>query len=348
MDRTGAILVLLATAGLALKGIWARLAYAEGLDVPGVLFYRSAFSVPLVVLTAVVFLRRTGTAGLRFSDYVPGILLGAMFSLGMACDFQAIALLGASVSRVILFGFPGVVMLLTAAETRTLPSGRKIAGFALAWLGLLCVASPSLSADGRSLFGPTGLVWGLASLVFYAIYVWVSGKLSRKLGSVRFTSVSNLSTAAVVLGVVLLSPGGEMPPASTTALGWIALMVVLSTVFPYFLLMEGIRRLGSSAASLLSMSGPVVTVFAGVWFLGESLSSLQVVGTALTILGVGFAEGVLSQMPKRAPGTSTVFPPEEESAENEHSPSASASECQNRRDKSRSVECSPQTIRNCP
>lgn len=296
MDQRGAFLVLLATAGLALKGIWARLAYAEGLDVPGVLFYRSAFSVPLVVLTALVFLRREGHSELRFRDHVPGILLGAMFSLGMACDFQAISELGASVSRVILFGFPIVVMLLVAVETRTFPSAHKLVGFGVAWLGLLLVASPGWATAAQAPFGPAGVAWGLASLVFYAVYVWLSGKLSRTLGSVRLTTVSNLSTAAVVVLVVLVLRGGEPPSASPSALGWVAAMVLLSTVFPYFFLMEGIRKLGAPDASLLSMSGPVVTVLAGVWVLDETLTLPQIFGTALTIVGVGFAQGTLSSV----------------------------------------------------
>lgn len=293
MNRRGVVLVLLATVGLALKGIWARLAYAEGLDVPGVLFYRSALSVPLVVLTAGVILRREARTDLRARDHVPGILLGAMFSLGMLCDFEAIAALGASVSRVILFGFPQVVMLLTAAETRSLPNRQKMTGFFVAWLGLLLVASPGLCGAQSAAFGPLGLAWGGASLLFYSVYVWLSGKLSKKLGSVRLTSVSNLSTAAVVVVTVLVLRGGEAPSVSAKALGWVAAMVVISTVFPYFLLMEGIVRLGASDASLLSMSGPVVTVSAGVLVLGESLSLLQAAGMLFTFAGVGLAEGML-------------------------------------------------------
>jgi drug/metabolite transporter (DMT)-like permease len=201
----------------------------------------------------------------------------------MACDFQAIAELGASVSRVILFGFPAVVMLLSAAETRTLPSLKKLAGFSVAWLGLLCVASPGFARAGDAPFGPSGLAWGFASLAFYAVYVWLSGKVSQRLGSVRLTSVSNLSTAAVVVLVVLIARDGEPPTVSAPALGWVAIMVLVSTVFPYFLLMEGIVRLGSSDASLISMCGPLVTVLAGVWFLDESLSTVQMIGTVLTI-----------------------------------------------------------------
>ncbi len=292
----GTLLVLLATAGLALKGIWARLAYEEGMDVSAVLFYRSALSTPLVVLSTWWLLRRSGqdgTSKLSVRDFVPGALLGAMFSVGMMCDFEAIAGLGASVSRVVLFGFPLVVMLLEAIKHRKLPGPRKLLGFVIAWCGLFAVARTQGSAPTH--FGSDGispLAWGLASMSLYALYVWLSGGLSRKLGSVRLTSVSNLSTAAVVVGVILVAQRGHAPSVPTAGLGWIAMMVLISTVVPYFLMMEGIRRLGSEDASLLAMTGPVITVVSGWLLLGESLSPVQLMGAAGTLLGVGVAQGI--------------------------------------------------------
>ncbi len=292
----GALLVLMATFGLALKGIWARLAYGEGMDVSAVLFYRSALSAPLVVLSTWWLLRRgrnENASSLSLRDYVPGALLGAMFSVGMMCDFEAIAGLGASVSRVVLFGFPLVVMLLEAIKRRQLPSRRKLLGFVIAWCGLFAVAQTQDS--GPTQFGSDGmspLAWGLASMTLYALYVWLSGDISRKLGSVRLTSVSNLTTAAVVVFVIFVAQGGNAPSAPPAGLGWVAMMVLISTVVPYFLMMEGIRRLGSEDASLLAMTGPVLTVVSGWLLLGESLSPTQLMGTAGTLLGVGVAQGI--------------------------------------------------------
>lgn len=295
--RGGILLVLSATLGLALKGIWARLAYAEGLQVEGVLFYRSLLSMPLVLLSTWWLLRAGKNAPprpLQMRDYVPGCLLGAMFSVGMMCDFEAIAQLGAGVSRVVLFGFPLVVMLLEALKKRKFPAPHRLLGFACAWLGLACVALPSGETVVR--FGHDGLsplAWGLASMTLYALYVWLSGDLSRKLGSVRLTSASNLTTAVVVVGLSLVLRQGEMPPVGQEALFWVAVMVVVSTVVPYFLMMEGVRRLGSEDASLLAMVGPVLTVATGWVFLGETLSLVQCLGTGATLLGVGVAQGRL-------------------------------------------------------
>lgn len=296
LRTSGGLLVLLATFGLAFKGIWARLAYAEGLSVSGVLFYRSLLSVPFVVGGGLWLLRRSerGQALRQFSwrDYAPGAALGAMFSVGMVCDFEAIAQLGASVSRVVLFGFPLVVLLLDAVSTRSLPNARKMLGFVLAWLGLFLVALHSGGGVTKNTdAGLTPLAWGVASMVFYALYVWISGRISKKLGSVRLTSVSNLATAAVVVVAVLIQSAGVAPEVTGAALTWIVVMVIVSTVAPYFMLMEGIRRLGAAEASLLAMTGPLVTVAAGWLFLGEDLTWVQLAGTAGTMLGVSVARG---------------------------------------------------------
>jgi len=296
LRTSGGLLVLLATFGLAFKGIWARLAYAEGLSVSGVLFYRSLLSVPFVVGGGLWLLRRSerGQALRQFSwrDYAPGAALGAMFSVGMVCDFEAIAQLGASVSRVVLFGFPLVVLLLDAVSTRSLPNARKMLGFVLAWLGLFLVALHSGGGVTKNTdAGLTPLAWGVASMVFYALYVWISGRISKKLGSVRLTSVSNLATAAVVVVAVLIQSAGVAPEVTGAALTWIVVMIIVSTVAPYFMLMEGIRRLGAAEASLLAMTGPLVTVAAGWLFLGEDLTWVQLAGTAGTMLGVSVARG---------------------------------------------------------
>ena len=63
MIRKSVLLVLSATAGLALKGIWARLAFAEGLDVPGLMFYRAALATPLFLICGVALAFRRKSQG---------------------------------------------------------------------------------------------------------------------------------------------------------------------------------------------------------------------------------------------------------------------------------------------
>lgn len=300
--KNGAFLVFVATFGLALKGIWARLAYAAGAEVSVVLFYRSLLSAPLVALSGWLLLRQQPNSGPKgIQPLVPGFLLGGLFAFGMVADFVAIEKLGASVSRVILFGFPLLVMSFEALATGQSPPRHRLVGFAIAWIGLTAVALGSgLSASLGFAIGDqisdtmTKVVWALVSMFIYAVYVFLSGRYSKTMGSVRLTLVSNLTTAALVVFILLILGAGQMPTISPQALKWIGLMVLVSTVGPYFLLMEGIRRLGAARASLLTMSGPVVTIAAGATILGERLSPAQLLGTVLTLVGVAGAEGKLN------------------------------------------------------
>lgn len=292
--RGGIFLVLVATFGLALKGIWARLAYAQGLDVAGVVFYRSALAAPLSVLMGLWLLRRLGAPSTerperQKGDWLRAIALGVFFPLGMWSDFQAISYLGAGVSRVILFGFPLVVMIIDASLTRIWPSRSRLWGFALAWFGLMGVASGQGGSPGDPLRW-TGLLWGVVALFSYAIFVWFSGRLAPRLGSVQMTITTQLATAAVVVVGVLISGDFRAPAINESALGFVALMVVVSTIGPYFLLTEGIARLGAARASLLAMFGPTVTLMAGAIVLDESLTAIQWLGAAATLLGVRLSQ----------------------------------------------------------
>jgi drug/metabolite transporter (DMT)-like permease len=52
------------------------------------------------------------------------------------------------------------------------------------------------------------------------------------------------------------------------------------------LLFEGIRRIGAADASLISLSGPAITVTAAWLLLDESLATLQCAGLAIVVAGM--------------------------------------------------------------
>jgi drug/metabolite transporter (DMT)-like permease len=67
---------------------------------------------------------------------------------------------------------------------------------------------------------------------------------------------------------------------------WTAAISIFCTVIPFFLLYEGIRRVGATQASLISLSGPAMTFFAAWLFLGEVLTIPQMIGFVVVTLGV--------------------------------------------------------------
>ena len=73
---------------------------------------------------------------------------------------------------------------------------------------------------------------------------------------------------------------------SASGFGWLAGLAVVSTVGAIVLFFAGLRRVGPTAASILSTFEPVVTVALAFVAFGESLGLAQLAGGALVLLAV--------------------------------------------------------------
>ena len=310
----GALFVLVATALFACKGVVARLALAEGLSVFAIIALRVTMATPVYLVVAWLILRRGpsplptvegGGASPRRAA-LEALAAGAFFLFAAGCDFAAIARIGAGPSRVILFSFPGIVMLMEAVRDRQLPRAPQALTFAVAWGGLTLVAAPEglAALEGRDLSGALYALGGAAS---YATFLVASQRAMRTLGSVRFTALANVGTFLALLVVAPLWGTAEDAALPTAGVLWIVLMVVACTVLPFFLLAEGVERAGAGPASLLTLVGPPMTVVLAFFILGERLNARQIVGATLVVVAIATLK--LSERRAKAP------PPANELAE---------------------------------
>ncbi len=132
-----------------------------------------------------------------------------------------------------------------------------------------------------------GASWVLLSALFYAAYLLGSGRLVGRVGSLRFASYAGLVSCLAVAAHFLATRDVAVifsQPAPVYALG--LLMAAVSTVLPIVLTSEGIRRIGSSHASIVGSVGPVATIFLGAIFLDEEITAVQLAGAALVLAGV--------------------------------------------------------------
>ena len=73
---------------------------------------------------------------------------------------------------------------------------------------------------------------------------------------------------------------------SPAGFGWLLALACISTVAAVVLFFAGLRRVGPSAASILSTLEPVVTVALAFAVFGESLAPAQLAGGALVLAAV--------------------------------------------------------------
>ncbi|MDX9768566.1 MAG: DMT family transporter, partial [Ectothiorhodospiraceae bacterium] len=227
-------------------------------------------------------------------DWLVVIGLGLVgYYLASLLDFLGLAYISASLERLVLFLYPTLVVLMTALVFRRPVGRREVVALALSYGGIALVFLRDVSVEGDDVVLGAALVFG--SALAYAIYLVGSGEVVQRLGTTRFTAYAmTVSCGASVAQFLVTHPVDALyqpMPVYTLALA----MALLSTVMPAFLLSAGIRRVGARSASLVSATGPVVTIALAAVFLGEAITGAQLAGTALVLAGV-----LAVSLPRRA------------------------------------------------
>jgi len=283
--HSGLILVALATFAMAFKGIFARLVYQEGVEVNALLVWRFILAVPLFWFGGMFMLRGRDRSRLTWKQWYLCAFTGFLFFISAWCDFHAIEALGASISRMVLYLFPAILILIEALELRQMPTIRQLLIFTGAWIGIGMIVLPDWQGGELD---AVGLAYGLGAALSYAIFWRMSQPIMNAIGSVRFNQVTNSFTLAAM--AIFLVPTLEPAQLVLTpvAFGWMSLLVIFSTVVPFFILFEGISRSNSVEAGVVAMFGPVVTVVVALAvFPDEALSLVQWAGIIVVLVSVG-------------------------------------------------------------
>ncbi|PKR54960.1 DMT family transporter [Thalassospira marina] len=282
--RSALILVLLATCALAMKGLLAKFVYATGMTVDGLLLLRFLIAMPFFWFGVWMFGKnRPGERAMRPADMIWGGAFGGLFFAASLCDFTAVSIIDVTVSRIVLFSFPAIVMILEAVHRWRLPPPRQIICFLITYCGLILVVAP----NGVSLVSDhvwQGVFWAFSSALTYACYLYFSQRKINVIGSMHFSALINtVAGIAMVLYELVVEKPLHLNLAGVL---WTTGISIFCTVIPFFLLFEGIRRIGATQASLISLSGPALTFFAAWLLLGETLSPTQMAGFVVVIVGV--------------------------------------------------------------
>jgi drug/metabolite transporter (DMT)-like permease len=284
MRSSGTVMCLVSGAAFGAMAIFGKLAYGEGATVATLLAVR--FSVAAVVFWAIVLAGRGAVAelrALRRRDVGTAIGLGACgYALQSGCYFAALTRIDASLLSLMLYTYPAIVAAAAVALGRERIDGRRVAALALASGGLVCV----VAGAGTGAIDAVGAALGLAAACVYTTYILVSEGVARRMRPLALSAIVCTGAAvSLTAGGTLL---GEFRPGALTAAGWGWLLCLggVSTVAAISLFFAGLRRVGPTAASILSTVEPVVTVALAAAVFGELLGPVQIVGGALVLAAV--------------------------------------------------------------
>ena len=172
------------------------------------------------------------------------------------------------------------------------------------WLGLACaLAGLALVAQfwkGMTL-DPIGLVSALGAGAALACYYLMGEHGQRERDPISLMAFS-FGFSAILWAIVSpwqkfpfgqLTHAVELPgslPGSAPLWLMVLWIIVLGTVTPFLLVLFAVARLGPARVGLIGMLEPVGAGIIAWVLLGESLSSVQIVGTVVVLVGIVLAE----------------------------------------------------------
>jgi inner membrane transporter RhtA len=258
-------LVLTATTSVQFGAALAATLF-DRIGAEGASMLRLLFSAAVLVIAWRPSLRGRTRAQLRLV-LAFGLALGVMnFAFYEALDRIP---LGVAVT----IEFAGPVGVAVALSRRRL----DLVWVALAVAGILLLTDPF----GGGGIDTLGLVFVLIAAACWAAYILLAQRTAG-----RFRGGEGLALASIVAAIVPLAPGiavagSELLDARILALG--ACVAVLSSVIPYSLETEALRRMPANVFGVLMSLEPVVATIAGLIVLGQHLGVRELCAMALIV-----------------------------------------------------------------
>ena len=276
-NNRGVWFIVASAAGFATLGILIKFAFAGGANISTILAGR--FLIAALFLFLYLRARRAPIAIGR-KTLCQLALMGAVGYGGMSGLYaNSIHYLPASLTGLLLYTYPALVTVLAVIvgeERFTLQKG-----------GALVVCSGGLvlllgaSFEGAHLEGVLSV---LGAAVIYSCYIIIGNRILKNLDPLvtSFYVCSSAGLAFLLYGMV----AGELV-LDLTPLGWLSILgiAVFPTLFGVIGFFAGLRLIGATNASIISMLEPLITVLLCALLLGERITPLQGVGGAVLLAG---------------------------------------------------------------
>ena len=280
----GIVFATVGAIGFSGKAIIVKLAYRYGVDAITLLMYRMLMALPFFLLMA--WWGGRGQAALTRGERWAVLGLGFCgYYLASMLDFVGLQTISAGLERLILYLTPTLVLVCGWAwRGRAITPGHLLATL-VSYGGALLVFGFEL----REMPGAAtawGALWVLLSAASYALYLFFSGEVVQRIGSLRLVGLaSSVASACCIAHFLLVNPLAAARVAEPVL--WLSLLnATLCTAVPVLLVMMGVQRIGASLAAQVGMIGPLSTIAMGVVILGEPFTPGLAAGTLLVIAGI--------------------------------------------------------------
>jgi len=238
-----------------------------------------------LLFIAISFLRKSQpiTRAIIWPSTLIGLTLRSAYLGG--CFFAVSRGMPAGVAALIVSLQPVLVSLFAAKYLNEPLKARAVLGLTLGLVGLFVVVSPRINMTGANAISLVAVAASVIGLLGGTSGTILQKKYGGAIPTLAGTSIQYAATALVLLVLALLfeEPNITWSAEFIGAMTWLVLALSFGAILLlFFLLSQG------SAASVSSLYYlvPAVTAIIAYFLFDEHISSLSLIGTAITVVGV--------------------------------------------------------------
>lgn len=215
-------------------------------------------------------------------------LLGVLTGLTSICYYQSVSRLPSAAALTLLFQYVWVSVVIECVVERHLPSRSTVVAVIIVLVGTVFAAGVFEGAIGT--LDPVGVALGAGSAVFYALYLYLSGRLGTE-------QPAALRAAMLPLGGLIVTSLAN-PACYTTSLFDVNVwpfaigMSILGVVLPTTLINYASPKLSTGMVSVMASSELPVGILAAWMIVGDAPTPLVLFGACLVLVGI-----VVKQLP---------------------------------------------------
>jgi len=272
----------------AIRPIFVKLVYAQGIDPTTLIAFRMLFSFPIYVLMLALLLRdpekRARLTGKNvFACSTIGLFgyYGASF-----LDLLGLQYVTTQLGRMILYVYPTMVVVLGALLLKEKINMRMLVSLAITYTGVAIIFGHDLNEFGSDVV--TGALFIIGSALSFSIYLIFSKRYINQLGSRVFTCVALISASIGIFIHYAIARSISEPQVNAEGLFWIAVIAIFCTVIPTFFTTAAVARIGANKTGIVAMVGPAFTSTFAIIILSEVFTVYHALGITITVLGVWY------------------------------------------------------------
>jgi len=260
--------ILWSLVGIIVKNI-------HGMSAQSIIFYRVGFAFILFFASLLV----SGNLNIvKLHEKKSYIILFSILQIAtMVCYF--ISIMNASVSIAVLLLSTAPIYITIFSPWLLKEKIRKggIIALVISIAGILLIVDPG-KLDFK--LSSIGILAGIASGIFYAFQVMTS-----KYVSPIYSGYAQAFWSFLVAAIILLPVGTVQLEVVSGNLIYLLILAIFPTILAVSLYFNGLKKVKAQSASILGLIEPISAVFFAVLVLGEQISTLEITGGALILIG---------------------------------------------------------------